>query len=337
MSTVKVMKFNIPALPVAMLALVAMLLSAAPGRAADAGAWTLVESSGGVHVTFSGVRPVALTTGDEVGPGRKVTTDADGRAVLRRGKSTIVVSPNSALEVPADKADTMMTRVRHLVGTLLFDVDKRKEEHFEVLTPDVAVVVKGTTFTTSVGAQGAVVHVISGLVQVADVRSGQAVFIRPGQTATSPKGGGDLQVRGEATGAPAGTGASGKSAEKKAAAQDGGNGARIGQMITGKTQSLAQLSGGLLHQEGARGVGAENGKGLKVGLNPIGGNAIQNPGGNVPQGVAVGLTGNTPPGLVGNSNAHGGNPNAGGGNPNAGGGNPNAGGGNPNAGGKGKN
>lgn len=327
MSTVKFMKFNTPALPAALFALVAMLLSASPGRAADAGPWTLVESSGGVHVTFSGVRPVALTTGDEVGPGRKVTTDADGRAVLRRGKSTIVVSPNSALEVPTDKADTMMTRIRHLVGTLLFDVEKRKNEHFEVLTPDVAVVVKGTTFTTSVGAQGAVVHVISGLVQVADVRSGQAVFIRPGQTATSPKGGGGLQVRGEATGAPAGANPSDKGSDKKAAAQDGGNGAKIGQNISGQSRSLAQLSSGLLHREGTPGVGAENGKGLKVGLNPTGsGNLTQNPGGNVPQGVAVGLTGNTPPGLVGNSNAHGGNPNAGGGNPNAHGGNPNAGG-----------
>ena len=350
------MKSMIAMPKLALLGVLMVFFTIAPATA-DSGAWTLVESKGSVQVTFQGIRPVALTTGDEVAPGQRVTTDGDGRAVLRNGKNTIVVSPNSALEIPAVADPSMMTRVRQLVGTLLFDVEKRKEQHFEVLTPDVAVVVKGTTFTTTVGSQGAVVHVISGLVQVADIRSGQTVFIRPGQTASSPTGGGNLTVRGKAASAPAAgqpapqdQGAQSDTAPgKQANGPANGKGVKIGAKISGQNVTLAQLSNGLLRQDGApgrsvgRGNGSDNGNGINAAFSPSDslGTGALNPGGNVPQGVAVGLTGTTPPGLsgatppglVGNTNAFGGNPNAGGGSSNAHGGNPNAGGGNPNAGG----
>ena len=319
------MKSAVSPIQLAAVVLVAALLNIHPAWAAD-GDWTLVESSGSVHVTLKGIRPVALTTGDEVGPGQRIVTDADGRAVLQRGKSTIVMSPNSALEVPAGKSNELMTRIRQLVGTLLFNVEKRKEQHFEVLTPNVAVVVKGTTFTTTVGAQGAVVHVVEGLVQVTDIQSGRTVFVRPGQTAVSPKGGGSLNVRGASTDTPtkgpaAQASDTGKQAAAEGKANGSGHGQKIGQQISGRTQTLAQLSGGLLHRDGVPNEAAGHGNGVKAGFTPLGadGAATQNPGGNVPQGIAVGVTGATPPGLVGNTNAHGGNPNAGGANSHAGG------------------
>ncbi|PIW28793.1 MAG: hypothetical protein COW30_06630 [Rhodospirillales bacterium CG15_BIG_FIL_POST_REV_8_21_14_020_66_15] len=321
-------------LGVAVAVLTALFVSIPPAAAGDDGSWTLAESSGAVHITRSGIRPVALTTGDLVGPGQRVVTDADGHAVLRRGKNTIVVSPNSILEVPNDVRDGLMSRIRYVLGTLLFDVEKRKEQHFEVLTPDVAVVVKGTTFTTTVGPQGAVVHVISGLVQVADIRSGQSVFVRPGQTAVSPQGGGRVDIQGNPSGAP-GAGKQ-KAGGGKAEAGRGTGGVKIAHDISGQTQSLGQMSTGLLRRDTPHGKGIGNGAGGEIaGFGPpIGDNGfVENRGGHIPQGLAVGLTGATPPGLVNNPNAGGGGPNAGGGSPFAGGGNPFAGGGNPNAGG----
>jgi hypothetical protein len=281
-------------LSAAVFLLTVFLISGSPAAADENGAWMIVESAGNVHVAKKGIRPISLSSGDLIGPGQRIVTDGDGRAVLRRGKNTIVVSPNSAMEVPGGGDHGMMTRIRHIVGTLLFDVEKRKEQHFEVLTPDVAVVVKGTTFTTSVGPQGAVVHVINGLVQVADIRSGQTVFVRPGQTAVSPQGGGSVGIQN----APATNPSSGNSGTigRQAAAEAKDNqgqgkamgkakGTRIAALITGETASLGQISNGLLRRDGAPNKG--------LGGNPFdkGPAAPTNPGGNTPKGLANGISG----------------------------------------------
>lgn len=298
------------------------------GYANGQNVWTVFESHGAVHITMDGLRPVALTSGDVLEPGQRITTGENGRAVLQMDQNTIVVSPNSALDVPKDRSSSLMTRVRHIVGTLLFDVEKRDKQHFEVLTPDVAVVVKGTTFTTSVGSEGAVVHVISGLVQVADVRSGQAVFVRPGQTAVSPKGGGSLNVQGAKTpgtkqngNAKAGdTANASDSPSDKSVASDNaasgqkaknatsGKGVKIARNITGQTQSIGQLTGGLLRNDGQ--PGQANGKAKKGGFSDIPGAALPS--------QSLGLTsvngppaGFTPPGQsVSASNGNNGNGNA---------------------------
>ncbi|MCF3628361.1 FecR family protein [Thalassospiraceae bacterium LMO-SO8] len=333
-----------PLLRVITVFLMAVFAAIRPAAANDGAAWLLAESSGNVHITTSGVRPVALTTGDLIGPGQRIVTDTDGRAVLRRGKNTIVVSPNSILEVPSDAAGGLMTRIRHVLGTLLFDVEKRKEQHFEVLTPDVAVVVKGTTFTTSVGPQGAVVHVISGLVQVADIRSGQSVFVRPGQTAVSPTGGGRVDIQGGPSSgpkpnAPKADGDIDANATETGKANKGG--VKIAHNISGQNRSLGAVSGGLLRKDGNPGKGHGKGTGEPAGLDAAGfeagtnGNGLalgQLPGFTPPgltnvsgtggNGLALGQQpGFTPPGLIDNPNANGGNPNAHGGNPNANGGN----------------
>ena len=338
------MKSMIAMPKLALLGVLMVFFTIAPATA-DSGAWTLVESKGSVQVTFQGIRPVALTTGDEVAPGQRVTTDGDGRAVLRNGKNTIVVSPNSALEIPAVADPSMMTRVRQLVGTLLFDVEKRKEQHFEVLTPDVAVVVKGTTFTTSVGAQGAVVHVINGLVQVADIRSGQSVFVRPGQTAVSPQGGGRVGIQNSPAATPSPATDRGVSDQASSGSQGNGDvgkgrgkakGVRIAHAITGDTTSLGQISNGLLRRDGGPQKGG-------LGGNPFDNaqNGPTNPGGNTPKGLAHGLSsviGGTPGNSAfGHSQGGGANPGnssfgqsqGGGSNPANNGGNPGNGGGNP--------
>lgn len=327
----------VPLLHVAAILLMACFAAIRPAAADGEAAWLLVESSGNVHITASGLRPVALTTGDLIGPGRRIVTDTDGRAVLRRGKNTIVVSPNSILEVPGDAAGGLMTRIRHVLGTLLFDVEKRKEQHFEVLTPDVAVVVKGTTFTTSISPQGAIVHVISGLVQVADIRSGQSMFVRPGQTAVSPTGGGRVDIQGgpsngPAPSAPKANGDTAANTTESGKAHKGG--VKIAHNISGQDRSLGAASGGLLRKDGNPGKGHVKGHlettgldatGLEIGNNenglalgqlpgftPPGLTNVSGTGGN---GLAMGQQpGFTPPGLVDNPNAHGGNPNANGGN-----------------------
>jgi hypothetical protein len=159
--------------------------------------WRIVELSGSAQVVQPGVMPVALTSGDTLEPGQKVSTGSDGRVILERGDSVITISPNSRMGLPKRNDGGLATRILHSIGTLLFKVEKRAQQHFEVQTPFMAAVVKGTSFTTSVDARGGAVHVVSGLVEVSDPRSGQATMVRPGQTAIRAANSTGLRVVGQ--------------------------------------------------------------------------------------------------------------------------------------------
>jgi hypothetical protein len=119
---------------------------------------------------------------------------------VRNGES-IVIAPNSRMGLPSTNDSGFATLILQQFGTLLLKVEKQQQQHFEVKTPYLAAVVKGTTFSVNVDAAGANVHVIEGLVQVNN-KTGMSVFVRPGQTAlVSSAPGADLSVKG----APANT------------------------------------------------------------------------------------------------------------------------------------
>jgi hypothetical protein len=70
-------------------------------------------------------------------------------------------------------------------GSILLEVEKRNVKHFEVETPYLAAVVKGTQFRVSVDAASTRIDVTRGQVEVADFRSGQIAQVMPGQAATA--------------------------------------------------------------------------------------------------------------------------------------------------------
>ena len=69
------------------------------------------------------------------------------------------------------------------MGEILLDVEKRNVKHFEVSTPYLAAVVKGTQFSVTVDETGSNVKVLRGKVEVANLRTGQFVLVKPGQSA----------------------------------------------------------------------------------------------------------------------------------------------------------
>ncbi len=144
--------------------------------------WLLSDSSGQVRLVKSGVTPIALTVGDVFATGDWIETGPEGRAILQRGSETIVVAPNSRIGLPVKNDGPFMTRILHTLGTILLTVDKKASQHFEVRTPYMAAVVKGTTFTVGIQGQRAVVHVVEGLVEVQNLTSGLSGLVRPGQT-----------------------------------------------------------------------------------------------------------------------------------------------------------
>lgn len=147
---------------------------------ADDGRWTLIQSIGEVTVEEPGVSKIAVKPNARLNEGATVTTGANGRAILTDGRSSITVSSNSRLELPAAN-DENVTAIRQDFGTAVFKVQKKPTAHFEVQTPYLAAVVKGTTFEVSVDALGATVDVEEGLVDVGANLSGERTLVPGGK------------------------------------------------------------------------------------------------------------------------------------------------------------
>jgi len=158
-------------------------IQASAGEASPSGrAWVVAELQG---AAFS--RPgdaadgpwQALRTGARIKPGSVVRTDASGKMELTNGLDTIRLSPDSELEIPAGQ-DGPLTRVMHWMGTAFFHVGKRPGPQFEVDTPYLVAIVKGTQFTTTVSDAGASIKVSEGTVGVTAALGGPSVDVTAG-------------------------------------------------------------------------------------------------------------------------------------------------------------
>jgi FecR protein len=166
---------------------VALALAASSGAiAAENDGWSVSRSSGEVWIaTTGGAKQVSLKQDETLKPGDTVRTGRNGRVLLIRGEETILIAPNSVVGLPLEKKDGLSTTILQQAGSILLDVEKRNVKHFEVETPYLAAVVKGTQFSVTVGATGTSVDVRRGQVEVSDFKSGQIAQVMPGQSATS--------------------------------------------------------------------------------------------------------------------------------------------------------
>ena len=177
----------------------AAALGAAGSQAALADSvWRVAKSSGEVWVIRGEVQPVALNSESVLGSGDNIRTGRNGRAMLARGEERILVSPNSAIGIPVESKSGLATTITQQAGSILLEVEKKNVKHFEVETPYLAAVVKGTKFQVSVNRAGATVDVLDGQVQVSDFKSGQAIVLLPGQAAKAlANGRGGLSLSGK--------------------------------------------------------------------------------------------------------------------------------------------
>ena len=152
--------------------------------AADDGVWSVSKATGEVWIATDGAQQVALNQEETLKPGNTIRTGRNGRVLLVRGEETILISPNSVVGLPAEKKDGLSTTIIQQAGSILLEVEKRNVKHFEVETPYLAAVVKGTQFSVTVGAGNTKVGVIRGQVEVSDFKTGQVAQIMPGQSAT---------------------------------------------------------------------------------------------------------------------------------------------------------
>jgi hypothetical protein len=167
--------------------------------AQDAG-WRVSKSSGDVWIATSSAQPAALSNDAVVKPGDTIRTGQNGRVLLLRGQESILISANSVVGIPANKSEGFSTTIVQQAGSILLDVEKRNVQHFEVATPYLAAVVKGTQFRVIVDNSGSRVDVLSGQVQVTDYKTGQYAIVKPSQmAAVSLQGTSGLSLSGSGT------------------------------------------------------------------------------------------------------------------------------------------
>ena len=164
----------------------ALVLAVSSGAiAAESDVWSVSKSSGEVWIATSEAKQVSLKQDEALKPGDMIRTGRNGRVLLVRGEETILIAPNSVIGLPLEKTDGLSTTIQQRAGSILLEVEKRNVTHFEVETPYLAAVVKGTQFSVTVGSTGTSVDVRRGQVEVSDFKSGQIAQVMPGQIATS--------------------------------------------------------------------------------------------------------------------------------------------------------
>lgn len=164
-----------------MLAMAVAFAAAFPSNVRAGDGWRVVDTAGVVRVGGPGFMPVALTRDQELPADAWVET-ASGRAVLVRGQETVIVEPNSRLQLPTTEVNGN-TQVLQSLGSAIYKIGKQKKPHFQVDTPYLAAVVKGTAFKVKVDDDEASVTVTEGLVEVSTPDMQDVEFVRPGFTA----------------------------------------------------------------------------------------------------------------------------------------------------------
>jgi FecR protein len=166
-------------------AMALVVAATSSASAAEDGMWSVGKSSGEVWITTTGAQPASLNQEEVLKPGDTIRTGRNGRVLLSRGEESILIAPNSVVGVPAEKKEGLSTTIVQQAGSILLEVEKRNVKHFEVETPYLAAVVKGTQFSVTVNAASTTVEVRRGQVEVSDFKSGQIAQVMPGQAATA--------------------------------------------------------------------------------------------------------------------------------------------------------
>ncbi|WP_269468144.1 FecR domain-containing protein [Devosia ureilytica] len=149
--------------------------------------WVAERLRGSVLI-LKGDQWAPLERGDVVSDASYVKTLGNGRVEFTRGDEKVEMAGHTMIQI-IDGTRSKFTNVHQHYGTVTVEAEKRNVNHFAVVTPLVAAIVKGTQFVVQIGSAGASVSVDRGTVGVSDPRSGNSTEISPGQGASvSPSG-----------------------------------------------------------------------------------------------------------------------------------------------------
>ncbi|MGB7409395.1 MAG: FecR domain-containing protein, partial [Pontixanthobacter sp.] len=160
----------------------AILLLCSTSAYAQTAPWTVSEASGQVVVRdAAGER--SARRGVQIAPGGMIQAGRNGSAVIVRNKEFVTIRPNTRIRIASEEKSRSVIQVLQDWGSAVFNVGKQKDPHFGVETPYLAAVVKGTTFSVTVAAEGASMQVIEGAVEVATSDGEARDLVSPGEVA----------------------------------------------------------------------------------------------------------------------------------------------------------
>lgn len=161
--------------------LVVFLAFSSTALAGARGDWTVVQSAGEVVILVDGYQKAAVDPRAALQEGTIIATGKSGRAVVRRGDEQIIVQPNTRLKLT--NGSTATTRFMQSTGSALYRIGKKRAPHFQVDTPYLAAIVKGTIFTVTVDGEHADVSVTEGAVEVSSNAGAAVTLVKPGMSA----------------------------------------------------------------------------------------------------------------------------------------------------------
>ena len=150
----------------------------------------------------------SLYPGILIGPGAQVKTGDDGQVELFNGRDRIVIGSSSNIGLPGAALDPKIVTILQNGGSVHYEVQSRRnpapqprglmsrirgalfgregpKERFEVRTPFLVAIVKGTAFHVSVEQQRAEVSVTEGVVSVTDHSGRGGADVAAGETASA--------------------------------------------------------------------------------------------------------------------------------------------------------
>lgn len=133
--------------------------------------------------------------GDIVPDDRVVRTLGDGRVEFRRDEESIALGPNTQIQIH-DTTGQRYTTVTQYFGDVTVEAEVQNVQHFEVKTPYLASVVKGTKFIVHSGPDTSTVEVLRGHVAVESEVTHATSVVSAGQSATASSKA-ELQVQGK--------------------------------------------------------------------------------------------------------------------------------------------
>lgn len=145
--------------------------------------WNMKSVTGNVQVKAPSGNWKPVRAGIKIVPGSRIKTDTAARAVLTLNGDVVEAAPNSEASFPKRTGKTMPS-VDQTKGTLIYKIVTRPSSRFNVKTPYLTAVIKGTVFSVTVNDKGGALHVTRGAVEVTSRLTGEIAMVRPGHTAT---------------------------------------------------------------------------------------------------------------------------------------------------------
>jgi hypothetical protein len=190
--------------------------------ASQAAGWTVVVATNAFvsHGDDSNARPIELDAAVEEGD--HLSTGKGGTLVLARGEDLVTMAENSRIVI-VDPQPSGTTLIDQPYGNVEYHVTKGPLPHFEVHSPLLATIVKGTTFSVSADESGNSVTVSEGRVVAKNRSSGASASVGAGQVGAVSSSGKDVGV-GAAPDKGAASANGSSAASNKSAGNSGGRG-----------------------------------------------------------------------------------------------------------------